>query len=125
MITLRIREKPSNPMNMSQQQNLLLGQRTFYFLVTNWLLKDIDHEIPSCQKKFLCHNINHACSPGHKKIRTKMNKNDAKEDTSENCLDNDWIADVIVYDNVTGLKSVQNVQDGTFVDNNLVIGEPN
>ena len=69
MITLRIREKPSNPMNMSQQQNLLLGQRTFYFLVTNWLLKDIDHEIPSCQKKFLCHNINHACSPAHKKIR--------------------------------------------------------
>ena len=29
---------------------------------------------------------------------------------------------MIVYDNVTGLKSVQNLQSGNFVDENLLIG---
>ena len=29
---------------------------------------------------------------------------------------------MIVYDNVTGLKSVQNVENGNFVDENLLIG---
>ena len=54
----------------------------------------------------------------------KKSKNKQKEafKPADNCLDHDWIADVIVYDNVTGLKSVQNLQNGNFVDENLLIG---
>ena len=54
----------------------------------------------------------------------KKSKNKQKEDfkPADNCLDHVWIADVIVYDNVTGLKSVQNLQNGNFVDENLLIG---
>ena len=54
----------------------------------------------------------------------KKNKNKQKENfkPADNCLDHEWIADVIVYDNVTGLKSVQNLQNGNFVDENLLIG---
>jgi len=116
LITLIVREKPSNPMDISRQ-NLILGRKTFYFLVTNWLLKDIDHELPDCQNKFLCHNILEACN-------FKKSKKNVKESSksTDSCSDHDWTADVLVYDNVTGLKSVQNLQDGNFVDDNLLIG---
>ena len=43
--------------------------------------------------------------------------------STDSCSDHDWTADVLVYDNVTGLKSVQNLQDGNFVDDNLLIGK--
>ena len=54
----------------------------------------------------------------------KKSKNKQKEafKPADNCLDHEWIADVIVYDNVIGLKSVQNLQNGNFVDENLLIG---
>jgi hypothetical protein len=125
LITLIVREKPSNLIERSRQ-NRILGQRTFYFLVTNWQLKDIDHELPSCQNKFLCHNIRD-CNLNDdptKSTNKKKSKNKPKENfkPAEDCLDHDWIADVIVYDNVTGLKSVQNLQSGNFVDENLLIG---
>ena len=59
-----------------------------------------------------------------KSTNKKQSKNKQKEafEPAENCLDHEWIADLIVYDNVTGLKSVQNLQDGHFVDENLLIG---
>ena len=116
LITLTIREKPENPFE-TLQKDLDAAQKAFYFSVTKWPLKVIDEERPTCLRKFNCHNIPETCH----------NANNVKDDDFE-CHKSIWNAQIIVQDQVSGIRSIVQAADQSdeelyiIEDKDLLIG---
>ena len=96
LITLNVQKKPmlvgSSNSEISGKNSNILGKKSFYFSIMNLPLKTIDIIPPRCITKFACSTIQEDC----KAVSAGKFK----------CDEARWKAEVLINDNITGLRQV-------------------
>ena len=92
-ITLNVQKKPElGGSEKSGKNSNILGKKSFYFSIMNLPLKTIDIFPPRCMTKFACSTIQEDC----KAVLAGKFK----------CDEASWMAEVLINDNITGLRQV-------------------
>ena len=97
LITLNVQKKPmlvgsNSEISDSGKNSNILGKKSFYFSIMNLPLKTIDIFPPRCMTKFACSTIQEDC----KAVLAGKFK----------CDEASWMAEVLINDNITGLRQV-------------------